>query len=141
MYASGAFTEVAKAALNLTPGPRGHATAATFREIADLPVFEDNDRYPLILRDIGLALVVIWTHYEAMLSTVDEETRGRWLARAKTLREIGEALRPIFPVDWKKSRESARVAWAAVAETFPGDDPRACAIRETWAREAAFLAD
>lgn len=134
------FLAAAEAASTLSPPARGAATAATFREIAALPAF-DEGRHPLSLEDLGLALVTIWAHYAALLFQETEEERPKRLGRAKTLREIGEALRPGLPASWHGSREAARQAWEAVAEAFPGDDPRARAIRETWAREARYLAD
>ena len=39
------------------------------------------------------------------------------------------------------SRQRCAKVWALAAESFPGDDPRAKAIREMLAREAKFLAD
>lgn len=134
------FLAAAEAALTLSPPARGASTAATFREIAALPAFGEG-RYPLSLEDLGLALMTIWAHYEATLDTLPAEEKPARLGRAKTLREIGEALRPGLPSSWHGSREAARQAWEAVAETFLGDDPRARAIRETWAREAHYLAD
>lgn len=134
------FLAAAEAALSLSPAPRGAATAATFREIAALPAFDDG-RYPLSTADLGLALVTIWCHYAALLRQQPEEEQPKWIARATTLREIGEALPPGYPSSWNGSRETAWLVWETVADTFPGDDARARAIRETWAREAGFLAD
>lgn len=132
------FAFAAKAAATLSPPPRGAATSATFRQIASLPVFDDG-AYPLTSADLGLALVVIWAHYAAEHPTLSEDVAAQRKARAKTLREIGEASAPWLPAGWTASLEAARAAWSAVAETFPGDDDRARAIRETWAREAAYL--
>lgn len=134
------FLAAAEAALSLSPAPRGAATAATFREIAALPAF-DEGRCPLSTADLGLALVTIWCHYAALLRQQPEEEQPKWIARATTLSEVGEALRPGYPSSWNGTRESALHAWGAVADTFPGDDARARAIRETWGREAGFLAD
>ena len=78
---------------------------------------------------------------------------GHWRAGAQVrpvrrliLREIGEHISGMSGIgqpseDWHTSRKRCFAVWSRVAESFPGDDARANAIRDTWAREANFLAD
>lgn len=149
----------------LAPRGRAAATGATLKEIADLP---DMEELTLHVADLVVGLSVIWSHYAAYLSadmrpcdidkmlgverpasvTVwkwENERDAKAKARATTIREIGEHLsqyRGVYASEaWNVSRQRCAKVWALAAESFPGDDPRAKAIRETWAREARFLAD
>lgn len=123
----------------LAPRGRAAATGATLKEIADLPGMEE---LTLHVADLVVGLSVIWSHYAAFETSWSDPWHK---ARATTIREIGEHLsqyRGVYASEaWNVSRQRCAKVWSLAAESFPGDDPRAKAIRETWAREAKFLAD
>ena len=150
----------------LVPPPRGVATGKTISEIADLFVLREHGRaqgeedLTLTIADLVFGLTVIWGHYaagETMTARELQALTGRDLsdceseevkrkARATTLREIAEHLSALSGIgqpseSWSISRKRCHAVWSRVAVLFPGDDVRAEAIRETWGREAAFLAD
>lgn len=120
----------------LQPEGRAAATSRTLNEIARLPAMVG---LPLTIEDFLIACQVLWQAYQGD-ETGDESERARRLARANTIREIGEHLAREFPEDWRGDTRRVRDVWAAVAAHLPGDDPRAAAIRETWGREAAYIA-
>ena len=126
----------------LAPRGRAIATGTTLREIADLPGMEE---LTLNVADLVVGLSVIWSHYAAECLTLTGGALARRKGRATTIREIGEHLsqyRGVYASEaWNVSRQRCANVWSLAAESFPGDDPRAKAIRETWAREALFLAD
>lgn len=154
------------AVMCLAPPPRGVKTAKTIGEIADLFVLREHgwpqgeEDLPLTVADLVFGLTVIWAHYaagETMTARELQALTGRELSdceaeeakrqsRATTLREIAEHLSALSGIgqpseSWSISRKRCHAVWSRVAEAYPGDDGRALAIRETWGREARFLAD
>lgn len=156
------------AVMCLAPPRRGVATGKTLGQIAALFTMSEGgwvtgeEDLPLTLADAVLGLCIIWSHYAADMRDADtarqvasstgqtteevEAVRARCLSRAGTLREIAEHLAGMtgagqMSEDWQTSRLRCHAVWSRVADRFPGDDPRACAIRETWCREARYLLD
>ncbi len=154
------------AVMCLAPPARGVATGKTIGEIALLFTMNGHglvtgeEDLTLTIADLLLGLTVIWSHYaaaEVMTAREIQALTGRELSdcekdvarkmsRAKTLREIGEHICGMSGIgqpseDWNTSRKRCHAVWSRVAEAFPGDDARAHAVRDTWAREANFLAD
>ena len=136
---------MADAAGSLTPEARANATAATLTEAAGLPGMCEAT---ITAADLLVGLLVIWSHYAAEYPTLPAEVAAPRKARARTrtLREIGEHLCgsagcPPPSEDWHTAIARCRKVWEIVARDFPGDYPRACSIRETWSREAAYLTE
>ena len=134
---------MADAARPLLPEARAKATAATLTEAAGLTGMCEAT---ITAADLLVGLTVIWSHYAAAHPTLPAEVAAPRKARARTLREIGEHLCgsagcPPPSEDWHTAIASCRKVWEIVARDFPGDDPRACSIRETWGREAGFLTE
>ena len=131
------------AAGSLAPEGRAKATAATLTEAAGLTGMCEAT---ITAADLVVGLLVIWSHYAAEHPTLPAEVAAPRKARARTLREIGEHLCgsagcPPPSEDWHTAIARCRKVWEIVARDFPGDDPRACSIRETWGREAGFLTE
>ena len=131
------------AAGSLAPEGRAKATAATLTEAAGLAGMYGAT---ITAADLLVGLLVIWSHYAAEHPTLPAEVAAPRKERAKTLREIGEILCdteecPPPSEDWHTAIARCRKVWEIVARDFPGDDPRACSIRETWSREAAYLTE
>ena len=156
------------AVMCLAPPVRGVATGKTIGECAALFTMSDHgwvngeEDLPLTIADLIHGLAVIHSHYAAAVLTYEpadveaqltgqtsvdvEKGRARRHSRAKTLREIAEHLSALTGAgapseNWGLSRKRCHAVWSRVAEKFPGDDGRAMAIRDTWGREASFLAD
>lgn len=134
---------MADAAGPLTPEARAKATSATLTEAAGLPGMCEAT---ITAADLLVGLTVIWSHYAAEHPTLPAEVAAPRKARASTLRDIGEILCasagcPSPSEDWRTAIARCRMVWEIVARGFPGDDPRALAIRETWGREAGFLTE
>ena len=134
---------MADAAGSLAPEGRAKATSATLTEAAGLAGMYGA---AITASDLLVGLIVIWSHYAAAHPTLPAEVAAPRKARARTLREIGEHLCgsagcPPPSEDWHTAIARCRKVWEIVARDFPGDDPRACSIRETWGREAGFLTE
>ena len=150
----------------LAPLARGIATSKTIGEIASLFTMGEHGwtngetDLTLTIPDLVLGLTVVWSHYAASETMTAREIQAltgremsdcekdaaRHLSRSKTLREIAEHLSALSGVgqpseDWDLSRKRCHAVWSRVSEAYPGDDGRALAVRETWGREARFLAD